>query len=209
MGFGKQFYDPSVLEGFRRSIEAAKSFRESVAYLDSPAFKELKAIGQSWNHLLVPQSRRSTRCSMTISPRSKDSDEALSLHVEGRYFAAISLFLSQSEGIGRDIFGAFPISRNPHNLELLKAWVEPRIHHEGMFEEFWRSILRVLPINENTERLSAYEDPLNRHNVLHGKDLSYGNKKNSLKALAWIQYVASFTILDDSPVEQSSGTSST
>ena len=124
-------------------------------------------------------------------------EEAFQHHCEGKYFGAILLFLSQSEGIGKDIFGASPISREPKNLQTLKDWVDQRVDRTDLFDEFWQSILRVLPMTENTKRLGAYKDPLNRHLVLHGDDLTYGTKRNSLKAIAWIQYVASFAMLDD------------
>jgi hypothetical protein len=124
-------------------------------------------------------------------------EEAFGHHSEGKYFGAISLFLSQSEGVGRDIFGASPLSRKPENVQILKDWLDQRVAANSWFDEFWRSILRVLPITARTDRLAAYKDPLNRHRILHGEDLTYGTKRNSLKAIAWIQYVASFATLDE------------
>jgi hypothetical protein len=36
----------------------------------------------------------------------------------------------------------------------------------------------------------------NRHGVLHGFDLTYPSRRNSFKAIAWLQYVAGFAFLD-------------
>jgi hypothetical protein len=124
-------------------------------------------------------------------------EEAFALHCEGRFASAIPLFLAQSDGIGKSIFGTSPLSKSPKARKILKKWLDDRITGNSWFEEFWRSILRVLPIIEDTDKLDAYEDPLNRHGVLHGSDMTYGTKIKSLKAIAWIQYVASFATLDN------------
>jgi hypothetical protein len=124
-------------------------------------------------------------------------EEAFELHCEGRFVSAIPLLLAQSEGIGRSIFGTSPLSKSKEARKILKKWLDERIIEGSWLEEFWRSILRALSITEDTDKLDAYEDPLNRHGVLHGSDLTYGTKIKSLKAIAWIQYVASFAILDE------------
>lgn len=105
--------------------------------------------------------------------------------------------MAQSDGIGKSIFGTSPLSKSKEARKSLKKWLDARTTEGSWFEEFWHSILRILPMTEDTDKLDAYEDPLNRHGVLHGSDLAYGTKIKSLKAIAWIQYVASFAILDE------------
>jgi hypothetical protein len=48
----------------------------------------------------------------------------------------------------------------------------------------------ILPIAAPQHERSADEDLLNRHAVLHGASLNYGNKADSLRAISLVNYVA-------------------
>ena len=118
-------------------------------------------------------------------------ERAFTHHEEGNYHSAIPLFLIQSDGIGESILGTSIFQK-----ENVKKWVDPRVKGQGWFEPFWRLIHQILPINAHTTKLGGYRNPLNRHAVLHGKDLTYATRRNSFKAIAWLQYIASFASLD-------------
>ena len=134
------------------------------------------------------------RLSDQFPKRKAFLEEAFRLHDEGRYVSAIPLFLIQSDGIGQGIFGASPISKAKKNCADLEKWINERVLGGWALDGFWRYILQTLPINADTDKLDAYTDPLNRHGVLHGLDLTYPSRRNSLKAIAWLQYVGSFAM---------------
>jgi hypothetical protein len=121
-------------------------------------------------------------------------EEAFKLHDEGRYVSAIPLFLIQSDGIGQSIFGASPISKGKKSRADLEKWINQRVLGGWALDGFWRCILQILPINADSDKLDVYNDPLNRHGVLHGLDLTYPSRRNSFKAIAWLQYVGSFAM---------------
>ena len=121
-------------------------------------------------------------------------EEAFKLHDEGRYVSTIPLFLIQSDGIGQSIFGASPISKGKKSRADLEKWINQRVLGGWALDGFWRCILQILPINADTDKVDIYNDPLNRHGVLHGLDPSYPSRSNSFKAIAWLQYVGSFAM---------------
>jgi hypothetical protein len=127
-------------------------------------------------------------------------ERAFERHEEADFVSAIPLFLIQSDGIGRSILGGLsPLSTRDHDK--LEKWVDQRLKDPDWFEGFWRNIHQVLPITANTNKLGGYLSPLNRHAVLHGIDQTYPSKRNSLKAIAWLQYVASFASLEEEVLE--------
>jgi len=112
------------------------------------------------------------------------------MHQDSRYFAAIPLLLSQSEGVCVDILHASiflkekgqPTTKKAEQLgahsgdELLRAFIEP--------------LLLVGPINVNTSDLDASKGHLNRHAVLHGASLDFGTKINAFKAISLLNFLA-------------------
>jgi hypothetical protein len=51
-------------------------------------------------------------------------------------------------------------------------------------------LAQTLPIGASERQRNEEFIGLNRHMVLHGESLNYGNKINSLKAISLINYVA-------------------
>lgn len=121
--------------------------------------------------------------------------EAFALHREGRHFASTALFLIQSDGIGNELFAVSPVSRGKEQIRKLENWINEHIGEKDITERFWRAILGILKLRTKTEEWNPTSGDLNRHAVLHGLDASYGTRKNSLKALSWLQYVAGFSFL--------------
>ena len=91
-------------------------------------------------------------------------NEAFELHHNGKYFGSVALFLSISEGIGRRIFQASPLSKG--QLKKIEEWIRSRWDDDPLFGWFVATISEVLPINDNTANLRIYVNPLNRHAVL-------------------------------------------
>jgi hypothetical protein len=121
-------------------------------------------------------------------------NEAFELHRNGKYFGSVALFLSISDGIGKRIFQASPLSRG--QLKKIEEWVS-HLPDDPFFGWFLATISKVLPINAHTDNLGSYVNPLNRHAVPHGLCSDHGTKQNSLKALSWLKYISQFHDLGD------------
>lgn len=115
--------------------------------------------------------------------------EAFQAHYEGRYASAITLMLTQTDGIFAELFGVvfFSIERgtsDPRTRKLVEAL------QLEMFEEM---ILEPLVtrggVSASNSELSLYPDSLHRHPILHGKDIAYATKINSLKAISLVGYL--------------------
>jgi hypothetical protein len=118
--------------------------------------------------------------------------EAFQLHRDGRYFGSIAVFLSLSDGIGYEIFQVSPLSSGKGKLERIQKLIEPHRTKDFLIGWCWDAIGQVLPVNDRTDNLGNYVDPLNRHAVLHGLRSDHGSRRNSLKALSWLNHVAQF-----------------
>jgi hypothetical protein len=112
----------------------------------------------------------------------------------------VALFLSISDGIGKRIFKASPLSKR--QLEVIEEWVRSRRDENPFFGWFWATISKVLPMNDDTANLQGYVNPLNRHAVLHGLRSDHGTKRHSLKAVSWLEYVSQFHDLASIPASQ-------
>lgn len=107
-------------------------------------------------------------------------NEAFRLHREARYLASIPLFLMLAEGIalGKTNLSVFNTRHNkPEIAKIFKATHAEARTIENMFS---------MPLSENHPLSKSKPGKLNRHRVLHGRDLSYGTKKNSLQALSFL-----------------------
>lgn len=122
-----------------------------------------------------------------LSPILKEGFE---LHDKGKYFGSVALFLSLSDGIGQQIFQASPLSKK--ELKRIQKLVEPYRDRNFLIGWCWTAIGEVLPVNDQTDNLHNYVDPLNRHAVLHGLRSDHGTKRHSLKAVSWLNHVSQF-----------------
>ena len=120
--------------------------------------------------------------------REKLIRAAFKAHRRQEYELSIPVFLSQSDGICKEVV-------NEHLF--LKHNKKPRtaIYVEQVTTDTFRAALlsplaQTLPIaaSEHERDKGFYE--LNRHMVLHGESLDYGTKTNGLKAISLINYVA-------------------
>lgn len=107
-------------------------------------------------------------------------NEAFSLHREARYYASIPLFLMLAEGIGfgKTSFSVFNTSQN--KPEVAKYFKTIKSKSRSIEDMFSRPLVENHPLSRNKP------GKLNRHTVLHGKDLAYGTKINSLQALSFL-----------------------
>jgi len=118
--------------------------------------------------------------------------EAFQLHIEKHFNGSVGLFIILSEGIGRNILKVSPLSRKDKNLDKLRIWLAEHSEDKDIFTWYWSLILEPLPINAS--KLDGFVAPLNRHEVIHGFSINHGTHRDSLKALSWLTYVASFAL---------------
>lgn len=113
---------------------------------------------------------------------------AFSAHRRQEYDLSIPVLLSQTDGICKEVVNEY---------FFIKQNSKPRtaLYVEQIAADTYRAALlsplaRSLPIVASENERGADFSELNRHMVLHGESLDYGTKKNGLKAISLINYVA-------------------
>lgn len=100
--------------------------------------------------------------------------EAFEAHRQKRYNMSVPIFLAQADGMCSDAF-AFLLFTGRRGKPVAKL----RETNENIMLD---PLLRLLG-----EQLAA---GLNRHDILHGRDLGYGTEANSLKAISLLAYLS-------------------
>ena len=102
--------------------------------------------------------------------------EAVDLHFEGRYAAAVSIVLPQMEGIFIDMTGKGATDFfEKNNRHLLDDETLPG-HSLGL-----KALARYMTRGVHKTQTQGV---LSRHGILHGRELGYDTRRNSTKALA-------------------------
>lgn len=115
--------------------------------------------------------------------RAKILNEAKAAHKNRMYFASTSLLLSTADGIFNGL-----LFKAKKNKKLLKDHLE-KIGH---LDDFGMILTEVSAIDAFRRPGKKSDNSLNRHGVMHGYDVEYGTKLNSLKALSLLAYVCDF-----------------
>ena len=113
---------------------------------------------------------------------------AIKAHRNGEYFLSIPVFLAQTDGICKEVVDQYLFMKKDRKPCTA-------IYVEQVAADTYKAVL-LSPLATSTP-ISASEHErengfnlLNRHMVLHGYSLDYGNKVNSLKAISLINYVS-------------------
>ncbi len=123
-------------------------------------------------------------------------DSAFQAHQHNNYNASIPLLLAQADGICQEWLGAKMFSK-PRGVPCTKIHIEDKDILTGSLLEALVQPLKtgsplMLGKNEMKDRRtdnSGYSI-LNRHEIMHGIDLDYGNERNSLKGISLLTYLA-------------------
>jgi len=113
---------------------------------------------------------------------------AFNAHHRKEYELAIPVFLSQTDGICKEVAGQYLFMRRDKK-PCTAIYVE-QIAADTFTSALLSPLTKVLPISASEHHRSTEFSALNRHMVMHGESLDYGTKINSLKAISLINYVA-------------------
>lgn len=143
--------------------------------------------------------------------RAEILKEAFEMHITGNYNSSILLLLTQADGICNDVGYNHYFSEGREKLKKEDSKLNNKFSERvtylidkgvliideyliSMFTPILRSEYKDLPISKkiaDIEEGDAFKFGANRHAVIHGslKQLDYGSKLNSYKALSFIFYL--------------------
>jgi len=121
--------------------------------------------------------------------------EAFDNHRNERYYSSIVLLLTQIDGICYDETEKLYFKNNGklRRSKIYKPEVEEKITEKQKFiiEGFEIPLNQSTGLNEHTDNISKFPIRLNRHEIIHGIDYSFGTKINSLKIVSFLNYINS------------------
>jgi len=120
--------------------------------------------------------------------REKIIRSAFNAHRREEYELSIPVILAQTDGICKELVNEFLFMKEDRKPCTAK-YVE-RIVSDTFEAAFLSPLAQTLPIGASERERPEGFNGLNRHMVMHGESLDYGNKTNSLKAISLINYVA-------------------
>ncbi len=119
--------------------------------------------------------------------------EAFMNHKKARYFSSITLFLTQADGFCYDKSRKFYFKNNKQltKSKVFKPQIEEELEREpyGLLNFILAPLEKPTAINDHSSNLKNFPIRLNRHEILHGVDIEFGSKLNSLKILSFLNYV--------------------
>ena len=105
------------------------------------------------------------------------------------YNSSIMCLLSQIDGVCFDKVDQLFFIRDKDKY--LPKMVKPLSELQDEFLKMFLSpLLESCPIFAGEEHLNHFPCKLNRHRILHGKDLEFGQKSNFLKCLSLLKYIS-------------------
>ena len=119
--------------------------------------------------------------------------EGLNNHRNNNFHSSITLLLTQADGLCYDRAKKFYFQ---NNLKLKRENIyKPAIQedlekNEKMFlREFLAPMNNTSAINETMKKIDNFPVRLNRHEIIHGTDIDYGTKLNSIKTISFLNYL--------------------
>lgn len=122
--------------------------------------------------------------------RKEIFEQILSAFYRGEYYTIIPCILSQVDGICFDFTKKkfFIKEKDNKYLPQISSELEKSV---GSFLNIYLSPLKnQTPIMVQEKQISEFPCKLNRHEILHGINVDYGNKENSLKVISLLKYIS-------------------
>lgn len=138
----------------------------------------------------------------TLVDRHKNREEILReilLAYNNRsYYTLIPTIFSQVDGICSDFtkekFFMKENNKKSKNRFLPKVTAELEKNEGGILEFYLSPLQNQTPIIAREEDLGKYPCKLNRHEIMHGVNTTYGTQINSLKAISLLKYISDLLI---------------
>lgn len=127
------------------------------------------------------------------------SEQIMSSYNRGHYELAITGLLTQVDGVCDDKLQRYFFTKeNKGNNKWIPRIVNDLVEIKNdFFKVFIAPILSDCPIFAHQSMADEYPSKLNRHTVLHGKDINYGSKENFLKSVSLLKYVSDMLYFSD------------
>lgn len=120
---------------------------------------------------------------------------AFGAHRREEYSLSIPVFLAQSDGICKETVDQYLFIKQDKKPRT--AIYVDQIAADTYMAALLSPLAESLPIGASEKERPEGFVSLNRHTVLHGESLDYGNKTNGLKAISLLNYVAHFLPADN------------
>jgi hypothetical protein len=113
-------------------------------------------------------------------------NQAFQSHENGMYYSSICLLITQIDGICQDIFNA-KFFINKSYLPEIKVKLDKK---KIKYSDFLLSVINKKAIINSWEKeIDQFPIRLNRHEIIHGVDTSYGTELNSLKIISMLTHI--------------------
>jgi hypothetical protein len=109
---------------------------------------------------------------------------------EKLYFVMIPCVLAQIDGIANDFTNKKFFLKDRNNSFLPQVTAEITRISEFTMESFLSPLTNQTPIIAHESILESFPVNLNRHTIMHGIDVNYGDEKNSLKCISLLKYLS-------------------
>lgn len=124
--------------------------------------------------------------------RKRFFDAAFGAIERGEHALAIPVLFMQTDGVCKDVAGQYffiKVKGKGPGRPGVAPFVLKQVRSD-LSQAFLCVFEEVRPIGQSVGQRAPDFNGLNRHTVLHGEDLEYGTKINSLKAVSLLNYVA-------------------
>ena len=116
--------------------------------------------------------------------RAMVMDAAFTAHARGEYLLSVPVLLAQADGICQELIVCQLYAKRgrPIAAKFVKTIAADTLRAALLYP-----VTQPLPLTAPPNKRKAGE--LNRHQVLHGESVDYGNEVNSLKAISLLNYI--------------------
>ena len=113
--------------------------------------------------------------------------EAFQAHRENRYYLSIPVFLTQSEGICFEQTN-LKLFSNRDNKSVLNKFVK-NLEEQGIIDILCQAIASPSCFNVPESLRGEFSFGPNRHEILHGININYGIRSNSIRAISLLNFI--------------------
>ena len=118
----------------------------------------------------------------------------ITAHLQENYFLAIPCLFSQIDGICFDFAKKKFFIKDRNNNYLPQITTEINKITDNFLDFFLSPIQNNIPISAREQDINKFPCNLNRHEIMHGVNTTYGTKINSLKCISLLKYLSDLFI---------------